>query len=269
MPVRLHHAALERANRKPVESLSAYEHFLHARWLWDRKPDDIASAIEELETAISLDPGFARAYAWLAHIYAQSIFVLTESLDEPIEKARFYADKAVQADDQDAYVHAVAAISFLACGDFDRAKSHVDKALSLNPNEYFAIYARGSYLNYSGDPDAALAWYEKALRLDPQAAQQNLEPHIECHYMRRDYHTAIDTFKQWQNAPFYMYDVLAACHAQLGNMDEAMAALAVYRAGQPARHDITVAIAAHLKMCKRQEDKDHWLEGYRKAGLPV
>ena len=25
----------------------------------------------------------------------------------------------------------------------------------------------------------------------------------------------------------------------------------------------------HVRMCKRQEDADHWIEGYRKAGLEV
>ena len=269
LPVRLHRAALERANRKPVESLTAYEHFLHARWQWNRNPGDVAPAIKELETAIALDPNFARAYAWLAHIYAQSLFVVAESLDSATDLARFHVDKAIQADDQDAFVHATAALSFTLFGDFDLAKRHSDKAISLNPNEFYAVYMRGLVLNYCGDPEAAVAWFEKALRLDPQASHHDLEPIIECHYMRRAYQDAIETFNLWQNPPFYMYDVLAACHAQLGNMDEAAAARSVYMNSQPDGHNVAVSVAAHLRMCKRQEDKDHWLEGYRKAGLDV
>ncbi len=174
-PVRLHGAALERAQRKPIENLTAYEHFLHARWRWNRRPGDIAPA----------------------------------------------------------------------------------------------IYMRGFVLNYCGDPEAAVAWFDKALRLDPQASHHDLEAYIECHYKRRAYQDAIDAFNQWQDAPFYMYDVLAACHAQLGNMDQAAVACAAYMDGQPDNHDVGVSVAAHLRMCRRQEDKDHWLEGYRKAGLDV
>jgi hypothetical protein len=66
-----------------------------------------------------------------------------------------------------------------------------------------------------------------------------------------------------------MYGVLAACHAQLGNMAEAAAALETSLVGRPKNHDRKVMFAAHLRMCKRQEDRDHWLEGYRKAGLDV
>ena len=194
---------------------------------------------------------------------------MSNSLDDTTERARLYAEKAVQADDQDAFVHAIAAISFLQCGDFDRAKMHADRAFALNPNEYFAIYARGFVLNYGGDPEAAIAWFEKALRLDPQATDHDLEPIIECHYMRRAYQDAIDTFKQWQHAPFFMYDVVAACHAQLGNTDEAASALAVHLAGLPENYDIAVPIAAHMRMMRRPADREHWLEGYRKAGLPV
>ncbi len=269
LPVRLDGAALERAKRKPVESLTAYEHFLRARWRWTQKSGDIEHAIEGIEMAIKLDPGFARAYAWLAIVYADSVFALSKSLDEPAEKARFFAEKAIEADDQDAYVHASAAIAYSTCGDFDQAKRHVDRAIALNPNEYMAIYARGMELSYGGDPEAGLAWYQKASRLDPQASDFYLESFIECHYMRRAYQDAVNFFNQWQNPPFYMYSVLAACHAQLGNMAEAAAAVETSLAGRPSIHDLKVRTAAHLRMCKRQEDREHWLEGYRKAGFDV
>ncbi len=269
LPVRLDGAALERAKRKPVESLTAYEHFLRARWRWTQDSADIAHAIEGIEMAIKLDPGFARAYAWLAIVYADSVFALSESLDEPAEKARFFAEKAVAADDQDAYVHASAAIAYSTCGDFDQAKRHADRAIALNPNEYMAIYARGMELSYGGDPEAGLAWYQKASRLDPQAPDFFLEAFVECHYMRRAYQDAVNFFNQWQNPPFYMYSVLAACHAQLGNMAEAAAAVETYMTERPSIHDRKLRTAAHLRMCKRQEDREHWLEGYRKAGFDV
>lgn len=64
-----------------------------------------------------------------------------------------------------------------------------------------------------------------------------------------------------------MYDVLAACYAQLGEAEEAQAAYRTYQEKRPEGYDEAVAHAAHMKMCRRQEDRDHWVEGFRKAGI--
>ncbi len=38
---------------------------------------------------------------------------------------------------------------------------------------------------------------------------------------------------------------------------------------RPAEADFAYYLAAHVRLCKRQEDADHWVEGYRKAGFEV
>ena len=66
-----------------------------------------------------------------------------------------------------------------------------------------------------------------------------------------------------------MYDVIAACHAQLGQMTEARAALDEFLRLMPEDYDGGEGWQAHLAMMKRTEDRDHWLEGYRKAGIEL
>lgn len=34
----------------------------------------------------------------------------------------------------------------------------------------------------------------------------------------------------------------------------------------PTGYDVAKATKAHIRMMKRREDVEHWLEGYRKAG---
>ena len=87
--------------------------------------------------------------------------------------------------------------------------------------------------------------------------------------MRREYAEAIEVFNLWRDPPFYMLDVLAACHAQLGNTEDARSAYDLFLRTRPEGYDITKSVAAHLRMMALQEDRDHWLEGYRKAGLEV
>ena len=61
--------------------------------------------------------------------------------------------------------------------------------------------------------------------------------------------------------------ILAACYAQLGRMEEARHAAKLFEEGRPADSNFSFYASAHARLCKNREDADHWLEGYRKAGL--
>ncbi len=69
---------------------------------------------------------------------------------------------------------------------------------------------------------------------------------------------------------------MAACYAQLEQLDVARGALAALeeaielerREGNPGA-SIEAAIRRTQAYYKSRDDRDHWLEGYRKAGLPV
>ena len=66
-----------------------------------------------------------------------------------------------------------------------------------------------------------------------------------------------------------MYAALAVSYAQLGLMDEAAAAKGKFEAARPSDYDIAVYLAATVRICKHQEDRDHWIEGFQKAGFAV
>ncbi len=69
---------------------------------------------------------------------------------------------------------------------------------------------------------------------------------------------------------------VAACYAQLERRDEALNAVASFeqgvererREGNP-RVSIEMAIRDTQTFYKSQDDRDHWLEGFRKAGFEV
>ena len=56
---------------------------------------------------------------------------------------------------------------------------------------------------------------------------------------------------------------------QLGRQEQARGAIKDYEHLRTAGHDAVAMINYQVRMCWRQEDRDHWLDGYRKAGLPV
>jgi hypothetical protein len=54
-----------------------------------------------------------------------------------------------------------------------------------------------------------------------------------------------------------------------GGHAQAKAAVADYERLRPAGYDALSMIKHRMRMCWRQEDRDRWFEGYRKAGFPV
>src|SRR4029078_3974689 len=68
-------AEMERAKRKPISSLDAYDYYLRAQAAaFQYTRDGTDEAIDLCEQAIALDPQFAPAYARLAAAMAQRVY---------------------------------------------------------------------------------------------------------------------------------------------------------------------------------------------------
>src|SRR5262249_50655206 len=141
-----------------------------------------------------------------------------------------------------------------------------DKAIALNPNDAEVMFRRGCTLAYRGDPQTALDWFRRAMRLDPQRPSFR-EAIFDAHYMARDYEGAIALYQGWSNPPIHMIVEVAACYAQLDCREEARITIAEFMQRRPENYDLAAFVSAHLAMCRRLEDREHWLEGYRKTRL--
>lgn len=268
LPTKISQAVLAQARRKPTHNLTAYDHLLRGeRYLRENYGDP--EALKMFEKAIEIDPQCARAYARSAVHYLYQIFAFGVSGEDSTRKAQEKIDQALAIDDDESSIHQVAALAYLLLGQHDRARMHSERAIALNPNDVSAIFRQGFVLAYLGDAAAGLEWFRKGHRLDPHEPESRVEDWLEAYYMSRQYEKAIETFRRWRNPPFHMYAELAACYAQLGRTNEAQAAVAEYDRKRPEDYSFAKFAAAHIKVCARQEDRDHWLEGYRKAGLPV
>jgi hypothetical protein len=63
--------------------------------------------------------------------------------------------------------------------------------------------------------------------------------------------------------------VLAAAYAQAGRYEQSRFAVAEYERLRPKGHSPKQMLRLQMRMCSRQEDRDRWREGYRKAGFDV
>ncbi len=160
-------AGREAARRKRPESLTAYElYLLGTEALEQITPADNARALELLERAVEIDPGFARAWVELAHAHA-----LAENFGADAAAAHSAAmaaaERAVLLDPLDAEAHAVLGDRLGAAGDFVRSEAAFEKALSLSPSSAEILSFYVGWASAFGKPERGAEIVDRVIRLDP------------------------------------------------------------------------------------------------------
>ncbi len=268
VPGQLDSAAVQRAQRRPIENLTTYDYVLRGEWLLSQNFGD-PEAPALFKKAIEIDPLCARAYTRLAAYHAYSVFAHGIAADEAVQLARSFAERALKIDPNDPVVQGTAAEAYILVGEHELARRHIEKAITLNPNDYIVMHMAGVVLAYLGDHEDALKWRRLASRQDPYAGVAMLEMYFDSYYMARRYEDAIESIKGWRDPPPHMLVAIAAAYAQADHMDDARAVIEQFERTRPSNWDAVEVAYAHVRMCAQPEDRDHWLEGYRKAGIEV
>ena len=107
----------------------------------------------------------------------------------------------------------------------------------------------------------------QAMRLNPYPTDWNYEALGEILYLAEDYDGAVKAFNRMIYKPAWIYGYLAACHAQLGHADKAQDEAKAFKAAATVGYSVQDHITRDIPMNRDPSIKDHWFEGYRKAGL--
>jgi tetratricopeptide (TPR) repeat protein len=269
----LEQAEMERARRKPTESLDAYDYFLRGMAsLYERNKEAISEALRLFYKAIELDPNFASAYGMAAWCYAwRKINGWTSDRAKEIAETAKLARRAAELgpDDAIALSRAAHAIAFGAA-DIAAGTTFVDRALVLNPNLAGAWYASGWIRVWRGEPDIAIDHFAHGMRLSP------LDPNIIgmqggtafAHFIAGRYDEASSWAEKalWQQANYLTLLIVAtASHALGGRAAEARQTLAHLCDLNPA---LRVSNIKDWAPFSRPDDLARLEDGLRKAGLP-
>jgi adenylate cyclase len=269
VPGQINRVAVEEIKCKHPANLTAYDRVLRGRWAFNHWSEGLAKARDWFEGAVAADPESGLAHACLANTYSLGVFVLGLSPEEALARAREHAERATVLDPANAQVNAYAACAYTLCGDSGRAVFHAKQAVALNPNDSRSLNALGQALAYAGDQQGALEWFARSEKLDPYLPDDDrLDFICDCHYMLGNYDRVVEIHRSYQAAPA-LFLILAAAHAQLGQMEAAKDALAKYERDRPREHDAATMARYQIRMCARSEDRARWSEGYRKIGLEV
>ncbi len=270
---KLEQAEIERAKRKPTESLDAYDYFLRGMahvHQWTRTANE--EALRLFYKATQLDPEFASAYGMAAwcYIWRKLNGWVIDREQETSEGARL-AKRAVELGKDDAVAlsrggHALAWF----VRDLDNGAAFIDRALVLNPNLAAAWNLSGWVRAYQGELDLAIEHHARAICLSP------LDPilynmHVGtafAHFLAGRY----DEASGWANRALHEQPnypaatrILAASNALAGHLSEAHEAMTRLRELDPS---LRVSNLAEVLPLRRPEDLAKFTEGLRKAGLP-
>ncbi len=260
-------AERQRAQRKPVPQLDAWESFQRARWLAFglRSADDVREAVLLYARARELDPSFATAAA----LEALARFTLITYLWEPdperaaVEVLRI-AEIGLALDEEDPSVQAALGYACGINGDHAREIAAFERAIELNPSLTIAYDGLAGALS-TERPDDAIRISEKAIRLSPRDPHMYFLVHriAVAHLMAGRYAEAIardeEALRLRADQP-QIYRVLAAAYGYLGRSPEARAALDRMR---------RVAPQFTLEGFRRANSAalvERCLEGWRRAG---
>jgi Flp pilus assembly protein TadD len=266
---RVERHSLERADRKVVPDLKAYDYVLQARALMCDSADNNRRCRELYESALRVDPHSAAACCGISMTHGlDHTSGWSDSPEESLEQAISYALKAVALDDDSSEAHIRLGSQRLFNREYDLAEFHLDKALNLNPNDAGAWAYKGLYFIYTGKPEDALSALEQATRRNPFHSAWYLWFIGLAYYCSRRYQEAIQPLRRSiDHNPKFIAPRrhLAACYARLGNSEDAVEQTEKILELEP---DFSIRRLSGTLCYQNSSDLEHYLGGLRAAGLP-
>jgi adenylate cyclase len=266
-------AEIQRTQGKKVTELGQWERVMRAHWHVQRfTREDCNEAILLIGDILRRDPENAMALADLAYNWHMGGLFgwTTEPLPLAMERMGAAARRAVAADDRDAAAHTSLAVFELFSDQHDDAIKRLNRAIELDPNSSFARGYLGTAYSFGGESDRSLSALREAIRLSPRDCLMVIWHTVSAwsHLHAERFAEAVACAKQAIdfNPSFPdSHGIMAAAAAHLGRMTEAQSGLNGFLRLLP---ELSLSDPRLVRPFRRSEDRERFLIGLRKAGLP-
>jgi TolB-like protein/Tfp pilus assembly protein PilF len=252
--------------RQRTTNLEAYDLIVRGRVLVTQSLESNRAARPLLERSIELDPSFADAHAWLAMSHLCSWAYWGEAMEPGRSLALAAAQRAVSLDPENASAHAILGYVLLFGGKPDAGAAELATALGINPNHADAWAFLGELKAFEGNAVEGIEHFRKAFRLNPYPPGWYYWLLGLVEYAAGQYETAVETLRHESTHRLGSQRILAASLAQLGRMEEAKAEAAQFLAAHP---HFSIQHWGNTQPFQREADRQHFIDGYLKAGLPM
>ncbi|MBR1092615.1 hypothetical protein JQ621_34655 [Bradyrhizobium manausense] len=266
-------AEIERAKRKPINSLDAYDYYLRglaAHWQYTKSDNEKAIAL--FERSAALDPQFAPAQSALsATLSSRWGWEWSANPADDAARSISCANIALRLGRHDPLVLAQSATSLVICGDeVELADGFFEDAIRLNPNELNGWMWGGLAKVLLGKHQHAIEYLQRALRVSP------LDPRVFfaqdilglAHFFLGNYEEGLScavaaSLHHSNYAPALR--TAMACNALLGKIEDARRLWGLVALLSPSDR---VSTQKQRTKYRREEDRVKLDEAYRSAGMP-
>ncbi len=258
------------AQRKAPDSMDAWDLVMRALshyWRVTRQDNVVAQAL--LEKATVIDPNYGQALGVLAASQTFSAHMGWADMAAVVPTAERAALAAIRADGEDPWAHYALGNVYLFTRRFDDSLAEFELALQLNPNFSLAQGYYGLALAYCGRWQEADLAARRALRLSPRDPFSAIYCGIAAYsqYVGHNYDEAMRLAREsirLRNDFVGGHRVLTAAAGMAGQNEVAKAALLELRRAQP---NICIDWIVNQMPFKRDVDRAHYVEGFRRAGM--
>jgi tetratricopeptide (TPR) repeat protein len=178
----------------------ALQEYLLGRQAWNHQTEKgFDEALQHLNRAKEIDPGFALAWAGMADVYWAS----SDAQIAPTQaraRAKAAAQRALELDDSLAEAHtALAAMEYSIEYAWAESEKEFQRAIQLKPNYALAHWQYGWLLVFVGRAEEALKEMQRAVELDPLSPVMTTDLNVP-HQMRAWKSSGVEANKEYGKA---------------------------------------------------------------------
>jgi tetratricopeptide (TPR) repeat protein len=252
--------------RRRAKTIEAYDLFVRGRALLIKTPESNREARQMLERAIEIDPEFADAHAWLAKSHQFGWSYGGEARDPHQSLALAAARRAVELDPESADAHTILGNLLFYEGKVEASAAELGLALRIDPNHADAWVFLAETRATEGLALDALELARKAFQLNPNPPGWYYWMLGYTLYAAGRYQEAVEVLQHDSTYSTGSTRLLAASLAQLGRIEEAKEEGRRFLSMYPG---FSIKYWADLVPFRHEADRQHFVEGYLKAGLPM
>jgi TolB-like protein/tetratricopeptide (TPR) repeat protein/DNA-binding winged helix-turn-helix (wHTH) protein len=224
--------------------------YLHARYFLEKQTtNDVRTAIDYFQRAISRNPNFGRAHAGLADAYLSLGLPWMGGLPpkQALQEAKTAAENAIRVSSDFSEAHvSLAHVVLLHDWDWRRAEEEYQRAIQLDPNSAQAHNLYSELLQAQGRTEEAVREAEKAAQLDPVNLPQLVGY---PYYTARQYDQAEKIFRRYSD-----HEGLAWVYTATKRYSQAITELQAEKRGSlPTEEDLASLGQVYALQGKKQE----------------
>jgi TolB-like protein/Tfp pilus assembly protein PilF len=249
--------AVVQSDRPPSGNLDAYTAYLRGVTDFTRTDETHArQAIDAYQRAVTIDPGYAAAWAALSRAWARlgGAFMGGAAQQQAFTQARRASDRALQLAPDLAAAHSARSYLAFSESDWKGAQAEIQRALQLAPSDGDAKYLYGSVLATLGQCGRAADLVQQALMTNPRNGDwyYALSQYLACGGRMADAQQALRTAIALQPQGTAYHEGAAVLAILRGDAEAALAAAQEEPPGP--WHDVAMALTLQIGPDRKAAD---------------